>query len=180
MSTNDWTYDESENFYSEESMSRQGDPPPILSNARPSTIIVLHKELTGYPNYGNPSGNADILYTGNVGSWTFNLPNYLFLLINNFERVRLILRGALDDHYDVPENRYNMTVNFNGSRQNFGRLPFVHGRPRGQQFDNWRQLAIDIPTNILRRNNTVQIRNTSNAGDTDFIALDWMELRFFF
>jgi len=46
---------------------------PVLSNAPAQTSIVLFKELTGYPNYGNPSGNADILYTGNRGTWTFDI-----------------------------------------------------------------------------------------------------------
>ena len=54
------------------------DPPPRLSNNRVTANVVLFKELTAYPNYGNPSRNADILYTGNVGTWTFDSPAFLF------------------------------------------------------------------------------------------------------
>lgn len=162
-----------------DSQIQQGDPPPILSNNPPTTAIVLRKELTGYPNYGNPSGNADILYTGNQGTWTFNLPAFLSAAVGRFRRVELVIRGALDDHYNVPANRYSMTVNIDGSIQRFTDLPFVHGRPAGQRFNNWNQLIIPIPAANVRRNNRVTIRNTSNTGENDFIAFDWMEMRFY-
>jgi hypothetical protein len=158
-------------------LTRQG-PQPILSNQTPSRVLVLRKELTGYPNYGNPSGNADILYTGTQGTWTFNLPPLLALVLNNARSVELVIRGALDDHYNVPENRYSMTVNFNNNRQNFNQLPFVHGRPSGQRFTNWNELTVNIPPRAAGINNRVTIRNTSNAGENDWIAFDWMELRF--
>ncbi|MGI6685924.1 MAG: hypothetical protein ACOX47_10755 [Bacillota bacterium] len=162
-----------------EQLTRQG-PQPILSNNPPSRILVLRKELTGYPNYGNPSGNADILYTGTQGTWNFNLPPLMALVLNNARRVELVIRGALDDHYNVPENRYSMTVNFNNNRQNFNQLPFVHGRPSGQRFNNWNELTVNIPPRAGGINNRVTIRNTSNAGENDWIAIDWMELRFVF
>lgn len=160
-----------------EQLTRQG-PQPILSNPNPSRVLVLRKELSGYPNYGNPSGSADILYTGTQGTWTFNLPTLLALVLNSARRVELVIRGALDDHYNVPENRYSMTVTFNGTRQNFTQLPFVHGRPSGQRFTNWNELTLNISPRSAGINNRVTIRNTSNAGDNDWIAIDWIELRF--
>ncbi len=160
-------------------LTRQG-PQPILSNQNPSRVLVLRKELTGYPNYGNPSGNADILYSGTQGTWTFNLPPLMAILLNNAQRLELVIRGALDDHYNVVENRYSINVTFNGQRQNVSRLPFVHGRPAGQQFTNWNELVLNISPRLARLNNRVVIRNTSNAGANDWIALDWMELRFVF
>ncbi|MCR6544427.1 hypothetical protein [Dehalobacterium formicoaceticum] len=158
-------------------LMRQG-PQPILSNQNPSRVLVFRKELTGYPNYGNPSGNADILYTGTQGTWTFNMPPLMAVLLNNTQRIELVIRGALDDHYNVAENRYSATVTFNGQRQNVGQLPFVHGRPAGQQFTNWNELVLNINPRLARLNNRVVIRNTSNVGANDWIALDWMELRF--
>ncbi|ATW25192.1 hypothetical protein [Candidatus Formimonas warabiya] len=156
------------------------DPPPILSNPTPSRVLFMRKELSGYPNYGNPSGNADILYTNTQGTWTFNLPAVLALVLNNARRVELVIRGALDDHYNVPESRYSMSVLFNGVRQNVpARLPFVHGRPSGQRFDNWNELVLTVTSGTARMNNRVTIRNTSNTGDGDWIAFDWIELRFF-
>ncbi len=160
-----------------EMLTRQG-PQPILSNPTPSRVLVLRKELSGYPNYGNPSGSADILYTGTQGTWNFNLPPLMALFLNNARRVELVISGVLDDHYNVAENRYSMTVTFNGDRQNFNKLPFVHGRPSGQKFTNWNELTINYSSRSARLNNRVTIRNTSNAGDNDWIAIDWIELRF--
>ncbi len=152
---------------------------PILTNPNPSTALILRKELSGYPNYGNPSRNADILYTGTQGVWTFQLPTFLSPVLNRFRRIELVIRGALDDHYNVNRNLYRMTVNINGFRQNYNPVPFVHGRPAGQMFNNWQDLTINIPRGNVRRDNRVTIRNTSNAGESDFIAFDWMEMRFF-
>jgi len=171
---------ESPEDYIDWNSMRPDDPPPIITNAPAATSISLvqRKELTGYPNYGNPSGNADILYTGNQGTWTFSLPAFLSVTLNRLRRVNLIIRGVLDDHYNVPENQYRMTVSVNGVPQTIGALPFVHGRPPGQRFNNWRNLNINLSPGIMRRNNSIVIRNTSSAGLNDFIAFDWMELRY--
>lgn len=146
---------------------------PILSN-RPEVIrITAFKELVGYPNYGNPSGNADILYTGNTGRWTFTIPPILFVPGNL--NAQLVIRAVLDDHSAVPERNYSATISINGSIVHRGRLPLQHGRPAGQKFTNWSELTFNVPR--LLRNNTVQIVNTSNTGESDWIGLDWMELR---
>jgi hypothetical protein len=149
------------------------DPPPVLSDNPATVNIVLFKELTGYPNYGNPSGNADILYTGNRGVWNFQLPAFLFVPGNL--RAQIVLQGVLDDHYDVPVERYSARITINGTVVHTGRLPLVHGRPSGQRFENWRPLTFNVPH--PRRSNRVVIENTSNAGPNDWIAFDWMELR---
>jgi hypothetical protein len=149
------------------------DPPPVLSNNPATATLTLFKELTGYPNYGNPSGNADILYTGNRGVWTFDIPAFLFIPGNL--RAQLIIRAVLDDHSNVPVSRYSATISFNGNIVHRGALSLVHGSPVGQRFNNWRSLTFNV-TN-LRRNNRVVIVNTSTAGENDWIALDWMELR---
>jgi len=146
---------------------------PILSN-RPEVIrITLFKELVGYPNYGNPSGNADILYTGNTGRWTFTISPILLALGNL--NAQLVIRAILDDHSAVPEQNYSATISINGSVVHRGRLPLQHGRPAGQRFTNWSNLTFNVPR--LLPNNTVQIVNTSNTGESDWIGLDWMELR---
>ena len=149
------------------------DPPPILSDNPAVAAITLFKELTGYPNYGNPSGNADILYTGNRGVWTFEIPAFLFIPGNL--RGQIIIRAVLDDHYNVPVNRYSARITVNGAVVHTGQVPLVHGQPAGGRFVNWRLLTFNITD--LRRNNRVVIVNTSNAGADDWIAFDWMELR---
>jgi hypothetical protein len=149
------------------------DPPPVLSDNPPITRLTLFKELTGFPNYGNPSGNADILYTGTRGVWTFQIPAPLFLL--GGREAQIAIRGVLDDHYNVAESRYTARIIINNIVVFNGRVPFIHGRPEGGIFNNWRELVLNI-TN-LRRNNRVEIINTSTTNPDDWIAFDWMELR---
>jgi hypothetical protein len=147
---------------------------PVLSNNPPVTSISLFKELTAYPNYGNPSGNADILYTGDRGTWTFDIPAFLFVP-GQLTNAEIIIRGVLDDMNVTPADRYSARITVNGSVVHTGRVPLEHGRPLGAQFNNWRELRFRIPN--IRRNNRVVIENTSNARPNDWIAFDWMELR---
>lgn len=167
---------ELEDIQEEEELTMEGittDPPPVLSNNPEVATIVLFKELTGYPNYGNPSGNADILYTGNRGVWTFSVPAIL-LLTGNL-RAQLVIRAVLDDHSSVAVDRYSATISINGTTVHTGRLRLEHGRPAGGRFTNWSSLTFNVPN--LRRNNRIVIVNTSNTGSNDWIGLDWMEMR---
>lgn len=154
--------------------TQERQPNPVLSNNPAQTSITLFKELTGYPNYGNPSGNADILYTGNRGTWNFQVP--AFLLVPGNLRAQIVIRAVLDDHENVPVNRYSARITINGTVVHTGRLQLEHGRPAGQRFTNWRNLTFNVSN--IRPNNRVVIENTSNAGANDWIAFDWMELRF--
>jgi len=150
-----------------------GDPPPILSNNPAVVTVVLFKELSGYPNYGNPSRNADILYTGNRGTWTFNTPAFL-LVAGNF-RPQLVIRAVLADHSQVPVNRYALRITINGVVVHNGRVNLPHGTPSGGIFTNWRELTFNVPN--IRSTTNITIENTSTTGPNDWIAFDWMELR---
>ena len=153
----------------------QQDPPPLLSDNPATTTLSLFKELTAYPNYGNPSRNADILYTGNRGSWTFRSP--AFLAVPGNQRAQVIIRAVLDDHANVPVNRYSARITINGTVVHDGRVNLEHGVPAGGMFTNWINLPFDIAN--LRRTNRVTIENTSSAGANDWMAFDWMEIRLF-
>ena len=48
------------------------DPP--VTESTTTTGYVLFKQLDAFPNYGATDDAADILYTGDVGSWTFAIP----------------------------------------------------------------------------------------------------------
>ncbi len=146
---------------------------PQLSNNPVTTNIVVFKELTAYPNYGNPSRNADILYSGNRGTWTFETPAFLFVPGNL--RARIIIRAVLDDHSNVPVNRYSARITINGTVVHNGRVPLEHGTPAGGIFTNWRELPFNITNQ--RRVTRVTIENTSTTGPSDWIAFDWMEIR---
>ncbi|MCR4434859.1 MAG: hypothetical protein QHH06_04920 [Clostridiales bacterium] len=150
------------------------DPPPVLSNNPATATISLFKELTAYPNYGNPSGNADILYTGTRGAWTFQLP--AFLSVPGNLRGQIVIRAVLDDHTSVPVNRYSARITVNGVTVHNGPVPLEHGAPAGGRFTNWRSLTFNMPD--IRRLNRVVIVNTSTAGTGDWIGFDWMEMRF--
>lgn len=149
------------------------DPSPVLSNNPAVGTFTLFKELTGYPNYGNPSRNSDILYTGNRGSWSFDIPSYLFVPGNL--RAQIFIRAVLDDHASVPINRYSARITVNGTTVHTGPVPLDHGTPAGSAFNNWRLLTFNVPN--LRRTTRVVIENTSTTGPEDWIALDWLELR---
>lgn len=157
----------------EPAVESERDPPPILSNNPATATISLFKELTAYPNYGNPSRNADILYTGTSGTWTFETPSFLFVPGNL--RARILIRAVLDDHSNVPVNRYSARITINGNVVHNGQLPLEHGFPVGGIFTNWRDLPFNVTT--LRRMTRVTIQNTSTAGPDDWVAFDWMELR---
>lgn len=149
------------------------DPPPVLSNNPVVPSISFFKELTGYPNYGNPSGNADILYTGNRGIWTMDIAP--FLLVPGNQRAQLIIRAVLDDHYNTPARQYSLRITVNGTVVHNGPVSLEHGTPSGSRFSNWQSLTFNIFN--MRRNNRIVIENTSNTGPSDWIAFDWMELR---
>jgi hypothetical protein len=156
------------------SNSPQRQPQPVLSNNPPIINISLFKELTGYPNYGNPSNNADILYTGTQGTWTFNVP--AALLLSGTQTAQVLVRAVLDDHLNVPVNRYSARITVNGVNVHNGPVPLEHGVPVGSRFTNWRTLTFNIG-NLRRANNRITIINTSTAGPGDWIGFDWMELR---
>jgi hypothetical protein len=164
------SYDD--NYYSDYS-PRPDSVPPQLSNNPVSTSIVLFKELTAYPNYGNPSRNADILYPGTRGTWTFESP--AFLVIPGGFRAKIIIRAVLDDHYSVAVNRYSARITVNGDVVHNGPVPLQHGSPSGTMFTNWRELTFNIRDQ--KRVNRVTIENTSATGPNDWIGFDWMELR---
>jgi len=147
--------------------------PPLTSNNPVIANLTLFKQLSGFPNYGNPSKNADILYTGTHASWDINIP--AFLLFEGKFKTQLIIRAVLDDHYNVPANRYSAKISINGSTVQSGRLSLEHGAPAEGLFLNWGEIVLSIPN--LRKENKITIENTSAAGPKDWIGFDWIELR---
>ncbi len=148
-------------------------PAPLISANPPVFSLTAFKQLSAYPNYGNPSRNADILYTGTRGTWNIELPP--FMLVPGRFRAQLIIRAVLDDHMRVPANRYSAKITINGTQVHNGRLPLEHGAPAGGMFVNWGELSFNIPN--LGKDIRVSIENTSAAAPGDWIGLDWIELR---
>jgi len=167
-------YNEASNPFVSPGRGGQVDFSPLISNNPATPSIILFKQLTAYPNYGNPSRNADILYTGNLGAWTFEAP--AFLSVPGNMRAQIIIRAVLDDHANVSPNRYSARITINGIVVHNGRLHLEHGSPAGGIFTNWKELTCNVSN--PRRVNQVIIQNTSFTTPDNWIGFDWMELRF--
>ena len=132
--------------------------------------LVLGKELSGYNNYGQNDGRADVLYSGDVGSWTFADP------CGDTDVAYLQITVALDDHYDVPVGNYELDVYVNGKRVTSGYaddLGLRHGAPYGQRFGNWQHLWVQVkPAGQYR----IDIHNRSGLPQEHWIAIDRMSL----
>jgi len=148
---------------------------PFITDNPAVSTLNLFKELSAFPNYGNPSKNADILYTGNRGEWTFEIPRFLFPL--GRLKAQLDIRAVLDDRSATPASHYSATISINNKVVHRGAVSLEHGRPFGQPFDNWKTLTFNVPE--IRRSNHIVITNTSSGLQDDWIGLDWMEMRLF-
>jgi len=139
---------------------------PFASISQVGTTLILHKELSGFKNYGETDKAADVLYSGETGTWTFSStglpPGTAF---------QFVISGVLDDHYSVPEASYSMRVVVNGTEVFNAHPPFVHGTPYGKIFTNWQDLPVDANGNW-----SITITNTSPLASSHWIAFDWIEL----
>lgn len=132
--------------------------------------VILHKELSAYGNYGAADGRADILYTGEVATWNFGLPQDVdpATVRSAFFRTSLIA----DDHYGVPLDQFFLSVWTN--RNYLGNSPadLPHGSPFGTRFTNW--VERDYATTTATPPYSVTLFNTSAIGG--WYAIDWIEL----
>ncbi len=150
-------------------------PSPFISKQAAALNISLIKQLGAYPNYGNPSKSADILYTGSKGAWDIEIPH--FLLNSGSLKAKLIIRAVLDDHAGVSPGSYAARIYANGALLHRGRLPLEHGTPVGNVFTNWKELSFILRTPV--RENKIVIENISACGARDWIGFDRMELRLY-
>jgi hypothetical protein len=147
---------------------------PAYTTVTTPTTVILVKELTGYPNYGAPDNAADILYTGNSGTWNFALPLSVNLtdIQNPFYRVTM----AADDHYGVASSLYSFSAATNGTVVYNGTAGLPHGSPFNSAFSNWVQRDFLTTLTAAPVSNILNLVNTSNTGVTDWIAVDRIEL----
>ncbi len=149
---------------------------PSASVANTGSSIILHKELSGYRNYGVADHASDILYSGNSGSWSFNLSS-LGIDLGAYGSAKVTASLVLDDHYYVPTSAYSLDVNLNGASAYSGNtdaLSLVHGAPFASKFSNW--TSAEFPTSTLSDPFEVSMTNTSLIGGGHWIAVDWIEL----
>jgi hypothetical protein len=127
----------------------------------------LHKELSGYANYGNADGKADVLYSGETATWTF-----ISTGLSTGTPVQFRFQGVLDDHDGVALEAYSLKVIVN-DEPIFAGFPtgFRHGLPGSAIFTNWATLVVDAKGQW-----SVTIQNTSRLSPAEWIGVDWIEL----
>jgi hypothetical protein len=143
------------------------DPSPVVTIS--GTTITIYKELTGYSNYGH-DGAADILYSGESGTWHFDLTG----IVNpaDVQAATFVIALIGDDH-GSGTSPYTCTVQVNGgSSAACPTLPY--GSPYGSPFTNWEDASYAVAA--LGSSNTITLHNTS-FGSGNWIGVDWVELQ---
>ena len=142
---------------------------PAPTETTTATGFILHKELNAFANYGAADGAADIVYTGQVGAWTFTIP------AANIVSATVVASLVADDHASEPIAEYSYVVWSGTCDQGIGpQLP--HGSPFNSRFTNW--MSVTYAASLTSGGAyTVSIENTSTTGSTgDWIGVDWIEL----
>ena len=144
------------------------DPAPTVSTS--GKTVILHKELNAFSNYGSPSGDADILYSGETSTWTFTVPPSVTGITAAFFKVSIVA----DDHYGQPANTYRYRAWTNGAKV-VDSAGVPHGSPFGKLFTNWVRrdyVSLKCPPG----KHTITISNVSTTTSSDWLAIDWIEL----
>lgn len=140
---------------------------PIPVQTTMSNGLALLKNLDAYPNYG-PTG-ADILYDGQVGTWTFTVPPV------NIVSATVVVSIIADDHPDTPISDYSFTLTL-GSGVTYPGIALPHGAPYNSHFTNWVSMT-EPATPSSGSCFTVTIANTSATGSPgNWIAIESIEL----
>jgi hypothetical protein len=146
-----------------------------VSNPTPTTVTqtkgyTLHMELNGYNNYGASDGKADILYTSTINAWTFSVPSSMPV-----KSATIAVSLVADDSTTLPASDFTYQL-WSGNCSFDTPTALAHGTPFGGMFTNW--VEVDEPAYPQAGGTyTVTIFNTSNATTTDWIGVDWIELR---
>ncbi|MFO7561193.1 MAG: hypothetical protein R6X02_01015 [Enhygromyxa sp.] len=144
--------------------------PEVSVSGSCSEELILRMELEGYEDYGAGDGRADVIYSGESGTWTFED------LCRGTSEAHLRLLVALDDRYEVPVEDYELEVRVNGRRVASGdgdKLGLRHGAPQGERFNNWAFLLIRIsPADRYE----ISVRNRSDLSQEHWIAIDSISL----
>jgi hypothetical protein len=149
------------------------DPTSTISYS--GNTVTLHKELSGYGNYGIADNGSDILYSGDSGSWTFNLASF-GLSPSDFSKASLTASLTLDDT-SLPTYNYSMSINLLGADVFSGptdTINLIHGSPHGSTFTNWTNVSFDSPT--IADPFTVTMQNTTSS-QSGWIGIDYIELK---
>jgi len=142
---------------------------PAAMQTVASNGYVLHKNLSGFPNYGE-DGAADVLYTSQSERWVFTIPS------GNVVSASVVVSVVADDSNAVGPYSFRLWAS---DCQYDSTTPLPHGSPPGSgshRFNNWVQLS--FPADVVSASNyVVGMLNTSSSSSTNWIAIQWIELR---
>ncbi|MEV4134246.1 SGNH/GDSL hydrolase family protein [Dactylosporangium sp. NPDC049742] len=155
------------------------DPPPTVGGG-PGTY-TLHKELSGYSNYGVADAAADVLYGAESDSWTFDLAAAGIPADHrSLRRVRVSL--VLEDTFERPAGEFTASLAVDGLSLHDGPVATLgvdHGAPFAGQFTNWAVADFPIIGVAAGDTPTVSMANTTTNGPVtgdDWIGIDWIEI----
>jgi hypothetical protein len=142
---------------------------PATMQSSSATEVILHKDLSAYANYG--TSGADILYTGQVGAWSFSVPAV------TVKSATAVASLVADDGGTYPGADY--AYSFWAGACDFTFTPQLpHGSPFDSHFTNW--VTVSYPAVLSPAGGgtfTMTIQNTSALPSTAWIAVQWVELR---
>ena len=149
-------------------------PTPVILSTGSTSVVRM--DLTGFPAYG-ADGAADILYSGESGTWTFDLLA-LGVDLSAFTSARVRAWVALDDHYSSPASSYGIRFDqpaFGTSFASASVWGVEHGSPAQGPFSNWHSIitAPFGPPNQLAWSLT---HVGGSPGPTDWLAIDAIEI----
>jgi hypothetical protein len=148
-------------------------PAPVVSYS--GNVVTLSKDLNGYGLHGVVDHASDILYSGETGTWSFDLAS-LGISLSDYDTSKITVSLALDDSYMVPTANYSLAVDLLGANKFSGTtdsLGLVHGAPWGTTFNNWTSASFD--SSLLSDPFTVSIVNTTSISN-QWVAIDTIEL----
>ena len=148
---------------------------PPTTTTSSAVTVVLRMDLNGYSNYGQADA-ADVAYTGDSHAWSFSLP--AGMVASDFSQAFFRTALILDDHAAVDPALYSLQISTNNAMVFSGNPALPHGGPFNSVFNNWqvRDYPVALGAALPQQPVTFGLRNTSTAGSTDWIALDWLEL----
>jgi PEP-CTERM motif len=147
-------------------------PLPVVST--PPGETVLRMELNGYANYGQVDAAADVAYRGDSHTWVFTLP--IALQSSDLSGAYFRAALALDDIYSVDPLLYSFNIATGGAAVFAGAAQMAHGGPFNSVFTNWtvRDYAM---AGVAGSPWSFSLSNTSATAASNWIAVDWIELR---
>lgn len=142
---------------------------PTPTNTSTQNGYTLHMELDGFANYGATDTAADLVYTGQTAAWTFDVP------AGSIASATIAVSLIADDSTASPAGGYKYDL-WSGQCESATPTVLPHGNPPNTVFTNW--VEVDEPAYPQGGAPfTVELSNITDGTSTNWIGIDWIELR---